>query len=400
MDEATLTKFLVATRDVFRRCSVFYEGGLGLLASPPEGKYPFVYTRDFAVAIVALSELGDYCTAKRACSFLLACQLPTGEWVQRYDDHARRQDAVVQEDNTALAVWALLTYANLSGDTGLKDAIKGPVLAAAAFMAQNTLHLHVYLAITHTSIHETAVSEGFEIWNSCAHARAFRLVAETYDIAEYGRYADLMERAITNLLTHDGRFLRRLDPHGNPDLRADITLLAPFYFNLYPPDDPTVKKSVALIERVLKDPELGGYTRYLAYSKAEMSVLPGPWFFYTAWMARYYYLAGDKGKGDEIIAWIMAHSKDFYLPEHLLSRPRWQRYKGLYAKRIEAMTDERCRAARRREYENLVRQAKVQRISLEVSEVLYGVLPLLWSHVETLRALQAGGYIEKFALEE
>lgn len=110
-------------------------------------------------------------------------------------------------------------------------------------------------------------------------------------------------------------------------------------------------------------------------------------------MARYYYLAGDKKKGDEIIAWIMANTRDFYLPEHLLSRPRWERYRDLYAKKTAAMTNERYRATRQREYENPDRQAMN-------SDVIYGVLPLLWPHAETLRVPQAGGYLERFALSE
>lgn len=92
----------------------------------------------------------------------------------------------------------------------------------------------IYIVIpTYWGSAETAVSEGFEIWNSCVHARALGMVAAAYQAASYRRYADLMERAIRVLLTYNGRFLHRLDPNGNPDLRADITLMAPFYFGLY-----------------------------------------------------------------------------------------------------------------------------------------------------------------------
>lgn len=387
----TLKRFLNATRDVYKRCSVVHNQGLGFYASPPDGKYPFIYTRDFSVAIVALSELGDWTTAKKACRFLLDCQCPTGEWVQRYGERAQRQERVIQEDNTPLATWALLTYAGLSGDEGFRKAIRERVLTAADFMLGTTLHAHAYLATTHTSMHEAEVSEGFEIWNTCAHAKAFRLVAETYGLSKYGRYADLIERAIRNLLTYDGRFLRRLDVHGNPDFRVDITLITPSYFDLCLPNDPLARNSAALIERVLKDAELGGYSRYLTFSDLETSILPGPWFLYTAWMARYHHLAGDRKKGDENLTWIMTNSKDFYLSEYILTKPRWERYKDVYMKRVYA-AEGCCLAACKKEFEKLSKQA-------EEGEVIYGVLPLLWAHVETLRALQAGGYLQTFDLE-
>jgi len=366
--------------------------GLGFLASPPEGKYPFIYTRDFAVAIVALSEVGDWATARRACDFLLACQQESGEWLQRYDELAGSQTRVIQEDNTPLAVWALLTYTTTSGDQGFEDSIRSKVLKATEFMLCNTLHPHAYLAITHTSIHETEVSEGFEIWNTCAHIKALQMAAEVYKVAEYERYAALVNLSLDNLLTWEGRFLRRLDRHGNPDLRADITLLAPSYFGLRPSDDSTVRGSAALIERILKDPELGGYTRYLTYSELETTVPPGPWFFYTAWMAQYYYALGDRERGDEILKWIMVNSKDFYLPETLTTRSRWERCKDIFRSRLEGKKSARYRAALRREFERLEEQVKER-------ETIYGVLPLLWSHVETLRALQVGGYIRGFSLE-
>ena len=80
-----LEQFLQVSRDVFRRASVASARGRSLLATPPTGKYPYVYTRDLAVTIAALCELDSLDVARDFCRFLLRAQSPDGSWVQRYD---------------------------------------------------------------------------------------------------------------------------------------------------------------------------------------------------------------------------------------------------------------------------------------------------------------------------
>ena len=71
-----LDRFLQVIRDVFRRATVASPRGRALLATPTTGKYPYVYTRDLAVAIAALCELDELEVARDFCRFLLRVQSP------------------------------------------------------------------------------------------------------------------------------------------------------------------------------------------------------------------------------------------------------------------------------------------------------------------------------------
>ena len=136
---------------------------------------------------------------------------------------AGRPNTVVQEDATALAIWALLTYVKAAGDDTLVEVAREPIERATAYTVECTLNSYLYLVETTSSIHESDVSHGYEIWNNCAHAAAFALCHRVYGGERYRRLALMIRRAIGLLMVQDNRFLRRLDPHGYADPRPDVT---------------------------------------------------------------------------------------------------------------------------------------------------------------------------------
>src|SRR5437764_4920582 len=119
--EDELARFLQVTRDVFRDASVSSPRGRALLATPPSGKYPCIYTRDLAITIAVLCELDSMDAARDFCRFLLRVQSSDGSWVQRYDSMGRPAPVAHQEDATALAIWALLTFVKVAGDDTLAE---------------------------------------------------------------------------------------------------------------------------------------------------------------------------------------------------------------------------------------------------------------------------------------
>ena len=116
LDQPALQCFLEESSRVIRQCLVSTEHGLGLLASPPDGKYPFIYTRQHALAAVILAELGDFESARELCKFLIDSQSRSGFWVPRYDSHGRESHDRIDPDVTALAVWAILSVVRLAND--------------------------------------------------------------------------------------------------------------------------------------------------------------------------------------------------------------------------------------------------------------------------------------------
>ena len=100
LDQPALQCFLEQSSRVIRQCLVSTEHGLGLLASPLDGKYPFVYTRQHALAAVILAELGDFESARELCKFLINSQSRSGFWVPRYDSHGRESHDRIDPDVT------------------------------------------------------------------------------------------------------------------------------------------------------------------------------------------------------------------------------------------------------------------------------------------------------------
>jgi GH15 family glucan-1,4-alpha-glucosidase len=396
-----LEQFLQVSRDVFRRASVASARGRALLATPLTGKYPFVYTRDLAITIAALCELESLEVARDFCRFLLRAQSPDGSWVQRYDLEGRPANTVAQEDATALAIWALLTYVKAAGDDTLVEVAREPIERATTYTTECTLNSYLYLIETTSSIHETDVSRGYEIWNNCAHAAAFALCHRVYGGERYRRLALMIRRAIGLLMVQDNRFLRRLDANGYPDPRPDVTMMAPYYFSLWSPTERAVLNSAEVIERSLWNVEIGGYIRYLPYSPAERTSLPGPYPHFTAWMAQYHYAIGNQDRAEAIMRWLFDNATDSHLPEIVVPASSIRRFASELRVNIDQVSPggrtsrqavDQTRTRRHAELESLVAESRGL-------DVVPANVPYVWAHVETLRALRRGGYVGNWEVE-
>jgi GH15 family glucan-1,4-alpha-glucosidase len=396
-----LEAFLQCTRDVFRRATAASPRGRALMATPPTGKYPYVYTRDLAVTITALCELDSLEVAREYCRFLLRAQSADGSWVQRYDADGRPAQTAPQEDATALAVWALLTYVKAANDETLVEVAREPIERATAYTVERTLNTYLYLVETTSSIHESPVSQGYEIWNNCAHAAAFALCHRVYGGEQYRRLALMIRRAIGLLMVQDNRFLRRLDPHGYPDPRPDVTMMAPFYFALWSPTERAVLNSAEVIERALWNVEIGGYIRHLPYAPAERLALPGPYPHFTAWMAQYHYGIGNQDRAEAIMRWLFDNGTDYLLPEVVVPVSSVRRFgdelrRGIDETarntRMSLAAAEEIRVRRHQELDELQAAARG-------NEILRANTPYVWAHVETLRALRRGGYVSRWEAE-
>jgi GH15 family glucan-1,4-alpha-glucosidase len=396
-----LDRFLQASRDVFRSASVASTRGRALLATPQAGKYPYIYTRDLAITIAALCELDALEPARDFCRFLLRSQSADGSWVQRYDLNGRPAPTVIQEDATALAIWALLTYVKAANDETLLEVAREPIERATTYTVENTLNSYLYLVETTSSIHESEVSRGYEIWNNCAHAAAFALCHRVYGGERFRRLALMIRRAIGLLMVQENRFLRRLDPNGYPDPRPDLTMMSPFYFALWSPTERAVLNSAEVIERSLWNVEIGGYIRHLPYSPAERLALPGPYPHFTAWMAQYHYAIGNQDRAEAIMRWLFDNAENGLLPEIAVPSASIARFadelRGTIEKtqvsgRLDRQAVDEIRGRRHHELDVLIQEARTR-------EVVPANSPYVWAHVETLRALRRGGYVGRWEIE-
>jgi GH15 family glucan-1,4-alpha-glucosidase len=308
---------------------------------------------------------------------------------------------VAQEDATALAIWALLTYVKAANDDTLVEVAREPIERATAYTVECTLNSYLYLVETTSSIHESDVSRGYEIWNNCAHAAAFALCHRVYGGERFRRLALMIRRAIGLLMVQDNRFLRRLDPNGYPDPRPDVTMMAPFYFALWSPTERAVLNSAEVIERSLWNVEIGGYIRYLPYSPAERLSLPGPYPHFTAWMAQYHYAIGNQDRAEAIMRWLFDNSVEGQIPEIVLPAGSIRRFASELRVNIDTMAPggrmtrqavDQARARRHAELDGLISESRGL-------DIVPANLPYVWAHVETLRALRRGGYVGRWEVE-
>jgi hypothetical protein len=399
LQDDELRTFLAASRLVVTGSTFTAGSGLGLLAGPPDQVPERVDARLVATAIVALTELGDRPAARSLCSFLLSLQSATGAWATSYDPRGLELESGA-EDVTALALWALMAYVRASGDDALAEQAREQVEEAVRYTRARTLNPYLQLVETTGSIHGATVSEGYDLWNNCAHASAFALCHRVYGGPGFRRLALHLRRAIGLLLSFEGRFLRRLDPRGLPDPRADVTLVAPHYFGLWAPTERMVMNSADLIERALWNVEFGGYVRYLPFSPVERGGLFGPSPRFTAWMAQYHYDLGNKDRAEAIMRWQFDNAEGGQLVDVLVPTATAGRYLPELRRALDA---EKGKGNGRRvgpngQHQRLLAELDALDRGADESRVLPIGAPSLAAHLETLRALRRGGYIERWLL--
>jgi GH15 family glucan-1,4-alpha-glucosidase len=215
----------------------------------------------------------------------------------------------------------------------------------AEFARKNYYRNEIHLFYSTTSIHESAIEEGYSIWVNFTYRlmlQLVELVAKEYDVMN--RFPEEMklnkgfEPTIDNVFITNNRFVRRLKPDGVVDLRPDITLLSPFFFGTGMQNDffinnDVFQNSIDFIEQTLWDPDLDMLQRYLPFIEdphTHIHAGNGPWLQYTAILAQYYYYIDNIAKGDEIMSIIDRYkTKEGYLCEHLTTAERFYEFKRL-----------------------------------------------------------------------
>ena len=360
-EEAIVSKKLIELNrklnkhiDIIAQCTFETPKGSALLATLPGSRYPYVYPRDSACATrmlyrVAMSTLRSNDIAFRLLAgiarFIYSCQRSDGYWGQRYGLDATEKSTYKQEDNVAHGVTILCRYCLAAKHKGhvpidSEDYINA-VYNGAMFAIKRYYRNEIHLFYSTTSIHESAIEEGYSIWVNYAYWCMLSLieqVAQEYNcVSRFERIIDLKEgfgRIVKNVFTIDDRLIRRLKPDGEADLRPDITLMSPFFFgtgivpNVFT-EDAIFSNTMKYVEDTLWDPDLGMLQRYLPFIEdpdTHVHAGNGPWVQYTAMLAQYNYFTGKVEKGDTIIDIINRYSVDEYLCEHLTTPERFHEF--------------------------------------------------------------------------
>jgi len=287
------------------------------ISSAVKDTYSYLWPRDGALVAEALVRAG-YIDLPRAffefCAdvltkdgYLLHKYNPDGTLASSWHPWIRDgvKDLPIQEDETALVIWALWKHFETFADVEfIKPLYRKLIIPAANFMVKyrdshSGLPLPSYdLWEERHGVHAWSVAATWAGLEAAANfAEAF---GESQTALEYRQIAEEIKAGVEAhlWLPDHKRFARSLTPSGEGAYDADITIDASnaglWMFGMYAPDDPKIEAMMTAIrERLWIKTEVGGVARYEDdyYHQVSQDIdnVPGnPWFITTLWLAEWY----------------------------------------------------------------------------------------------------------------
>jgi glucoamylase len=303
--------------------------------------YSYAWPRDGALVSVALLRSGHPVAAERFlefCARIISAEgfvrhkyNPDGTLASSWHGYVRDGKPVlpIQEDETALVVWAVGAYFDLyrrvetigpfyrtlvtrPGDflLGFVDEQSGlPLPSYDLWEERWGVHLFTVAAV---------------IAGLRAAARLAQAFGEEERAGSYRAGADRMLQAMRTVLwsEREGRFVRMVSPGTRgyePDLTVDSSVFGVVELGVLPVDDPQVEATMQKMEdRLLVQTDIGGLARYendvyQQVEKRDTRRIPGnPWFVSTLWLARYHLMRArspeDLKRGLDLIGWAARHA--------------------------------------------------------------------------------------------
>jgi GH15 family glucan-1,4-alpha-glucosidase len=301
--------------------------------------YSYVWPRDGALVANALDMAGFPDIARWFYSFSRNVLTEEGYFYHKYNPDGSPASSwhpwvlkgnramPIQEDETALVVWALWRHYYRYRDIEfIRPMWVDVVQKAADFMARyrdprTGLPLPSYdLWEERWGVHAFTVAT---VYGGLKAAHNFAVAFGDRQRAEvYGRAAEEVKAGAAKYLFSEklGRFVRRLVPRDTPtppdsptykepqplkaepsttdlfevDETLDASLWAIFKFHLFEADDPRVESTMRAVEQKLwVKTRVGGVARYendyYHRVSSDVEAVPGnPWFICTLWLADYY----------------------------------------------------------------------------------------------------------------
>jgi glucoamylase len=319
--------------DFYKRCLLIVRtqvdnGGAILAANDSDvaeratDHYSYLWTRDGAFVANAL-DLASFAGVAR--SFYELCGRivnPGGYFSQKYNPDGsvasgwhsqwnafeKRALIPIQEDETALVLWALWQHYDRYRDLDFVHRLyRDLVVKSADFMvefrdpATGLPNPSWNLWEDRRGIHTFTCSTVVGGLRSAANFAY--LFGESDRAATYGTAAGEIVGAMRMHLYSDelGRFIRGIQFHSDdsnePDSTVDASLFGTFYFGAFNVDDLMVAGTMSAIEENLSVG--GGIARFQddGYMRASETSVGNAWFICTLWLADYY-IAAAKTKAD------------------------------------------------------------------------------------------------------
>lgn len=296
--------------------------------------YSYVWPRDAALVAHALDLSGHPAASRNLFRFIAQLLQPEGCLLHKFNPdgtlasswhpwyHEGEAQLPIQEDSTALVLWALWQHFALYRDLDLiKELYRPLVKNAADFMCR------------YRDPQTGLPSPSYDLWEERKGILSFtvgavfggltaaslfcKVFGENDRAAHYQKIAvEIRDAASRHLWREDlQRFCRMIhrDVNGNWtfDAACDSSLWGLFAFGLYRADDPRIMATMtALKERLWVRTPLGGMARYEndPYHRVSEDLPGNPWFICTLWLADYYLERGladeDLTEAQNLVSWV------------------------------------------------------------------------------------------------
>jgi oligosaccharide amylase len=223
----------------------------------------------------------------------------------------------IQEDETALVLWALWQHYLRHRDIEFVRALYAPLIKGAADFLMSYRDLATGLPLPSYDLWEehrgvATFTCGAVVGGLAAASRFAQAFGDEALAEEYAHGATRMREAMDHHLyvESEGRFARMLRAErggvSTIDRTLDASLMGLFAFGAYPADDPRVASTMNQVaDKLWCKTAIGGLARYEGdgYYRAADNVPGNPWFVATLWLAQYQIAAAkDRQSLDRSVA--------------------------------------------------------------------------------------------------
>ena len=242
-------------------------------------------------------------------------------WHAAWDVWAKKKLVPIQEDETALVLWALWEHYDKYREVEFARKLYRPLIMKCADFLYKFRDEKTGLPCASWNLWEDRRGiHTFTCSTVVAGLRAASKFAEMFGETERSeKYLGASDEIAVAMKKHlyseeNGRFLRALNSNDDENFEADTTIDASlfglFYFDVFEAEDVLVKNTMKAIEDNLwVNGDIGGLARFTddGYMRVTDEATGNPWFITTLWLADYR-IAVAKTKDDligavELLEW-------------------------------------------------------------------------------------------------
>lgn len=287
------------------------------ISSDVRDTYSYMWPRDGALVTAALTEAGyvdiprsffRFCTKVLAREgYLLHKYNPDGTLASSWHPWMRdgHKNVPLQEDETALVLWALWRHFAKFGDVEFIKPLYRPLVISAGDFLVRYRDPQTHLPLPSYDLWEERF--GVHTWTVAATwaglTAAAQFAGAFQDAANAARYAQAADEVKAAAEAHlwrpkAGSFVRMLyqdqDGAWQDDSTLDASTIGVWKFGMIPPEDPkSVATMQAIKDRLWVKTKVGGLARYEndRYHQVSQDVdnVPGnPWFICTLWLSEWH----------------------------------------------------------------------------------------------------------------